>query len=137
MNTQSRDASKGHLAFIDLKNNGLVEQVAVIKEDTNGDIYYIAINELDDIDRERLTRILKLPNANSYPLYELMSHHTLQNGQNALEFFHQLVKIRTNSGHIIPVGSGRMGSFKKSEQSQIRSAAAVARGRGRPPKASE
>ncbi len=125
---------KGHIGWIDLKGDGTQQEIAVLKVDPeNEDIYFIAINDLDDIDRRRLIKVLKTPNALNYPLWELMANNTLSNGQNALDFFHQLVKIRTHSGTIMSVNSGRIGSKPAHLQNLTQKPAAESRGRGRPP----
>lgn len=123
---------KGHIGWIDLRNDGTQQEVAVLKENPdNGDIYYIPISDLDEIDRKRLIKILKTPNGQQYPLWELMANNTLANGQNALDFFHQLVKIRTANGTILPVNSGRIGTRVANQNLTERPA--ESRGRGRPP----
>jgi hypothetical protein len=100
-----------HIAWIDLHNNKVMQEIAIMKEDeSNGDIYYIAISDLDQIDKVRLLGILKKPNTAKMPLWEAMSNETLKNGINALVFFHQLTKIRTTHGKILTVGSGQRGA---------------------------
>lgn len=119
-----------HLERISLKNDGVFQEILVMKKDSyTGDIYYIATNELDPIDKQRIIKILHRRDANSYPLYDLFYNETLANGMNALEYFHQLVKIRTRKGEIFPVGSGKTGEPIRQSSSEV-----ISRGPGRPPK---
>lgn len=103
-------ASLPHVEWIDLHNDGIAQEIIVMSKNQNtGDIYFIAIQDLDQIDRLRMLRVLKKRDAHKYPLYDLLANETLKNGMNALDFFHQLVKIRTTTGKILPVGSGKQG----------------------------
>lgn len=127
-----------HVYRIDLKKDGILEEVIILKKDEyNGDIYYIASSDLDDLDKKRMIKILSRDNAKNLPLWDLLSREILGNGQNALEFFHQLAKIRTAQGKILPVGSGKMGarvSYVASEYDETNDGnAQAAKKRGRPP----
>lgn len=99
-----------HVEWIDLENNGQLIEVAVVKRDQIGNIYFIALHSLDIIDKRRIAGILSNRNAASVELYELLSQITLGNGVNALEYFHQLVKVRTPSGHVARPQVGRIGA---------------------------
>lgn len=104
------NAALPHVEWIDLRLNGIQEEIIVMsKNQNNGDIFFIAIQDLDQIDKMRMLKVLKKKDAHKYPLWDLLSNETLKNGMNALDFFHQLVKIRTVTGKIIPVGAGKMG----------------------------
>lgn len=97
-----------HVRSVDLIGNGIVKEILVMNEDlSNGDIYFIAVDHLDEIDRGRILQMLRHRDAVSLPLWEVMANTTLKNGQNALLFFHQLVKVRTQAGQILPPGKGR------------------------------
>jgi hypothetical protein len=98
-----------HIEWIDLKNNGMMVECAVMKRDNNGNIYHIALNTLDNIDRNRMANIVTNRNAGSFELWDLMSQTTLGNGVNALKYFHQLVKVLTASGQIVSPSSGQIG----------------------------
>lgn len=96
-----------HVRNIDLKKDGVVHEILVIKEDPyNGDIYFIKTGDLDPIDRKRFLKILRRRDASNYPLWDLLSQVTLQNGCNALETYHQLVMNRLTTGKIVPPGKG-------------------------------
>ena len=100
-----------HIEWIDLGSNGVAVEVIVVKRDKyNDDLYYIKTEALDDIDRRRMVHILKKRDAAKYELWDLLDNTTLGNGENALEFFHQLVKVRTASGQILIPGAGRAGT---------------------------
>jgi hypothetical protein len=105
-------SSLPHVEWIDLHLDGIDQEVIVMsKNQNNGDIFFIAIQDLDQIDRARMLQVLRRKDAGKYPLWDLLSQTTLRNGMNALEFFHQLVKIRTVTGKILPVGAGKQGSM--------------------------
>lgn len=101
-----------HTQWIDLKNNGVLIECAVLKEDGFGNVYYIEIPSLDGIDKNRLTRIIATPRSADIPLWETMGNSMLKNGMNALEYFHQLVKIITPEGVIMNPRIGTIGTGK-------------------------
>ena len=114
-----------HVEWVDLDGNGVAVEVVVVKRDKGtNDLYFIKTEELDDIDRRRLTTILQKRDAGKYELWDLLDNSTLGNGENALEFFHQLVRVRTDSGQILIPGAGRHGIKMVPEK----------RSPGRPPK---
>lgn len=97
-----------HVRWIDLTGNGIAKEILVFHEDqSNGDIYFIPVEHLDVIDKRRIVMMLRSRDAGTYPLWEVMSNTTLGNGQNALLLYHQLVKVRTRTGQILPPGKGR------------------------------
>jgi len=100
-----------HIAWADLHANGVLIEIAVVSLDqNNGDLYFIPVAGLDRVDHERLLRIITKRDAHKYPLWDLMSNSTLKNGINALEYFHQLVKVRSVSGQFFKPGTGKVGS---------------------------
>lgn len=101
-----------HTQWIDLKNNGVMVECAVLKEDGFGNVYYIEIPSLDAIDKNRIARILAKPRADEVPLWESMGQSQLKNGMNALDYFHQLVKIITPEGVIMNPRVGAIGTGK-------------------------
>jgi hypothetical protein len=136
-----------HYVSMDLYGNGVAYDVLIVNEDkSNGDVYFIKVEDLDDIDRKRVRQILTKRNANTMPLWDVMSQVTLKNGMNALEYFHQLVKIKTKSGQIISPSASRrgMGIARRAIQPQKEAkappkdgsseSAPKKRGPGRPPK---
>jgi len=107
-----REGGMPHVFWIDLKNNGVLVECAVVKEDSFGNTYYIEIPSMDNIDKTRLAKILRSRNAKTFPLWDLMSQVTLNNGINSLEYFHQLVKVITPEGVIMNPKSGQVGGGK-------------------------
>lgn len=99
-----------HVEWIDLKDDGTLHECAIMKRDGNGNIYFFEIRSLDDIDKRRLFKIITNRNAHMYELWDLMSQVTLGNGVNALEYFHQLVRVITPRGRIISPTLGVIGA---------------------------
>ncbi len=88
-----------HIFRMDVDDSGLLQEVAVVKEETDGTIYYIPIAPLHQIDKQRLKKIVTSVHADKYPLWELLSQATLSNGMNALDFFHyNCVKTKRPKG---------------------------------------
>ena len=98
-----------HVKWVDLSDNGTLTEVAVVREDENGNVYFFELNKLDSIDRQRFFNIISKRHAPQFPLWDLLSQHTLGNGMNSLDYFHQMVKIQTASGSIIDPKSGVVG----------------------------
>lgn len=105
-----RDSNYRHIKFIDLKNNGILEECAIMKQFDNGDIAFIPIGALDQTDKIRLHKIITTQHANMFELHELMQNTSLKNGMNALEYFQQLVKVVTASGQIITTSPTQRGA---------------------------
>lgn len=97
-----------HVQYLDLFGNGVLKEVVVVKEEINGDKYFIQTELLDLVDLERLRHILDKRDSNLYAMWDLMGQTMLRNGMNALEYFHQLVKIKTVGGPIIQPGNAGM-----------------------------
>ncbi len=98
-----------HIFWIDLKQDGVYVECAVMKKDGFGNISYIPLKALDSIDKKRMARIVRNRNAQHFALWDLMSNITLNNGVNALEYFHQLVHVITPSGRVMRPGLGEVG----------------------------
>lgn len=98
-----------HYRAMDIYGNGIGYNVVVIKEDPNGDVYFIKEEDMDGVDLRRMASILQKRDADKTPLWDLMDQVTLKNGMNALEYFHQLVLVRTSSGQVISPSSTRRG----------------------------
>lgn len=101
-----------HTKWIDLKNDGVMNECAVLKEDGFGNIYYVEIPSLDNVDRDRIARMLTSPRANEIPLWEIMGNTQLRNGMNALDYFHQLTKVITPEGVVMNPRVGAVGTGK-------------------------
>jgi hypothetical protein len=98
-----------HYRSMDIYGNGVGYNVVIVKEDANGDVYFIKEEDLDGVDIRRMKDILSRREAARTPLWDVMSQVTLKNGMNALEYFHQLVLVRTSSGQIIHPSDTRRG----------------------------
>lgn len=103
-------ATYPHIEWLDLHSDGNLHEVAVVKRDQYGNTYFLQLRELDVIDRRRLVGILSNRNAPNMELYELFSQITLGNGVNALEYFHQLVKVKTPGGQVMKPQIGIQGA---------------------------
>lgn len=99
-----------HIEWIDLGSDGTLVECAIMKKDTTGNIYFFEVSKLDSIDRQRVLQIISDRNTNNFELWDLMANKVLGNGANALEYFHQLVKVITPSGKIINPQLGRIGA---------------------------
>ena len=110
MTITKRKGGLPHIEWIDLKGNGVLSECAVLKEDGFGNTYYLEVPNLDMIDKTRLARILQSRKADDYELWDIMSQVTLNNGLNALEYFHQLVKVITPDGVIMNPRAGTVGT---------------------------
>lgn len=134
MAVNMQEGNMPHIFWIDLKNDGVYTECAVMKKDGLGNIYYFPLNALDDIDKRRLARILSNRNANHFELWDLMSNITLNNGVNALTYFHQLVQVLTPGGRsmrpqegVIGVGTtGVIDTRSKDARNAMEAAASVA-----------
>jgi len=99
-----------HVFLVDVQDNGQMREVAVVKEEYNGTLYYIDIASLDNFDKGRLKKIVTSTHADKYALWDLMSQQTLSNGKNALDYFHQLVKVKRAPGDVnTAMGGGLLG----------------------------
>lgn len=99
-----------HIEWVDLDSNGVAVEIVVMKRDTgSGDLYYIKIIDMDEIDRNRLVHILQGRDAGRHELWDVLDNTTLANGENALDFFHQMVKVQTVGGVTMSPGVGRHG----------------------------
>lgn len=98
-----------HVEWMELHGDGLMHECAIMKRDAHGNVHFIEISKLDRIDKSRISRILSSRNANQMELWNLMSDVTLNNGVNALEYFHQLVRVVSPNGTIYNPRSGAVG----------------------------
>lgn len=111
MSQQQQPQVFPHLRLVELYNDGVLYEVAIIKADKdNGDLYYIRIDHLDEIDRMRMRSILLKRDAARYALWDLLDQRTLPNGMNGLDYFHQYVMVRSASGKHFRPQLGRMGA---------------------------
>lgn len=86
-----------HIYNFDINGDGRFREVAVVKMLKAGDgsvqsVYYIDVQLLDQVDKGRIKQAITSIHANKYELWDLLSQMTLNNGKNALDYFHQLVR---------------------------------------------
>ena len=104
------EGSLPHIFWIDLDGNGMFTECAVMKRDKLGNTYFFTVTSLDSIDKGRLSRILQNRNAKNFELWELMEQITLNNGVNALTYFHQLVQMISANGKRVKPQEGIVGT---------------------------
>lgn len=104
-----KSATHPHIEWIELHSDQVLHECAVLKTDPNGNKLFFPINHLDDIDKSRLSMILMDRNSRSLELWDLMLQKTLNNGINALAYFHQYVKVLTPGGKVIDPKAGQVG----------------------------
>ena len=114
------------IKMLDLKRNGVGVEVTLVNsievgKDAKGvmqyEIWFIKNDELDNIDKARLLEVLqKSAKVQDFqPLYETLADVTLRNGVNALDYFHQYVKILYPSGTIERPRQGKHAIHQRSE----------------------
>lgn len=105
-----------HVFMVDINDNGLLREVAVLKEDMgSGSLVYIDIALLDNIDKGRLKRLVTSVHADKYALWELMDQERLPNGMNALDYFHQMTRVKQGPGYVnTTMGGGLAGARMES-----------------------
>lgn len=100
-NTRFQPSRYSHVYWADIKGQGLLQEVVVVAHNPNGSVWFIPLESLDNIDKQRMFRLITDRTASMLPLYEIMAHVRLNNGINALEYFQQLVKFMTPTGNVI------------------------------------
>jgi len=109
MSVTSLKGKLPHIHWLDLNDDGTLIECAIMKKDSNQNIYYIQVDKLDGVDKQRLVKILTTRNVDTMELWDAMSSVTLGNGLNALKYFHQLVKVITDNGRIMAPQLGKQG----------------------------
>jgi len=97
LETRLKPTSMNHIFYFDVEGDGRLREVALVKAaktqaGTIQSVYYIDIALLDNVDKGRLKSLVTSTHANKYELWDLMSQNQLNNGKNALDYFHQLVR---------------------------------------------
>jgi hypothetical protein len=102
---EKRKTDLQHVWLIDWNDDGIFKEIAVVSETPDGTIYGIEVDKLHSIDKQRLKRFLVSVHADKYPLWELLSQGKLNNGTNALDFFHMnYVKVKRPRGAVLGGG---------------------------------
>lgn len=120
-----RKTSFHHIYFYDKHGDGRMIEIALVKAERSGGpagrmttIRYIDVNLLDNVDKGRLKTIVMNVHADKYELWDLMSQNTLNNGKNALDYFHQLTVEERGPGSINTQMGGGLASVRR-EGNQI------------------
>jgi hypothetical protein len=99
-----------HIFLCDVDDSGLLKEIMVVKKFKDGSIYYVEVDPLHVIDKQRIKKIVSSQHADKYECYELLSQAKLSNGMNALDFFHSNnVKVKRPKGARASGGSGLAG----------------------------
>lgn len=102
---EQRSTDLLHVKLIDWNDDGLLKEIAVVMEQQDGTIFGIEVDKLHPIDKARLKKVIMSVHADKYPLWELLSQGRLNNGMNALDFFHaNYVKVKRPRGAVIGGG---------------------------------
>lgn len=100
-----RPTNLPHVYLCDFADNGILVEIAVLLIDQQGSIYAVEIEKMHNIDKARLKKFLVSVHADKYSLWELLSQGKLNNGQNALDFFHSnYVKVKRPLGAVLGGG---------------------------------
>lgn len=118
---QSKKGALPHIEWLDIKGNGVFHECCVVKRDDFGNISFFSVNSLDRIDKNRLVRILSSRLAPQMACWDLLSQSTLNNGVNALEYFHYLVKTVTPTGQVYSPREGIVGTNQVTGKMDTRS----------------
>lgn len=93
-----------HMEFLRLdQNSSNYDECIVLRTDGYGNKMFIKVANLDKTDANRLLAILQSPAARlpGVELWRVLLEKRLGNGMNALEYFHQLVKVfNVHSGEV-------------------------------------
>lgn len=119
---ESRQGNLPHIEWLDLAGNGVFTECCIVKRDELGNIYHFPVNSLDSIDKKRLARILQSRLAPQLECWDLLSQTVLNNGVNALEYFHQLVKVISPNGQVYSPRHGVIGTGQVAGKMDTRSA---------------
>jgi hypothetical protein len=102
---EKRATDLKHVFLIDWNDDGLLKEIAIVMETQDGTLFGIEVDKLHPIDKSRLKKVITSVHADKYPLWELLSQGKLNNGMNALDFFHQnYVKVKRPRGAVIGGG---------------------------------
>jgi len=102
---EKRATDLRHVFLIDWNDDGMLKEIALVMETQDGTLFGIEVDRLHPIDKARLKKVIMSVHADKYPLWELLSQGRLNNGINALDFFHaNYVKVKRPRGAVIGGG---------------------------------
>ena len=122
LETRLKPTGLNHIYFFDVTGDGRLREVAVVRAVKNPDgtvrsVYYIDVALMDQVDKGRMKGIITSRHADKYELWDLLSQNTLNNGKNALDYFHQMVKVEHGRGAVnTSMGGGLGGVAVESSQ---------------------
>ena len=114
LETRLSPTGLNHIYNFDINGDGRLREVAIVKMMKVADgsiqsVYYIDVQLLDQVDKGRIKQAITSIHANKYELWDLLSQMTLNNGKNALDYFHQLVRAVHGPGAVnTQMGGGLM-----------------------------
>jgi hypothetical protein len=95
-----------HVELKDVDGTGILKEVVIMKRWDNGSYSFIETALLDTCDKGRLKGIITNAHADKYEAWELCSQTVLNNGMNALDYFHQMTRHHQEKGSISSPASG-------------------------------
>lgn len=103
---EMRPTNMNHIFLIDWNDDGILREIAVVMVDPrDGSVYGIEIDAMHQIDKSRLKKFLVSVHSDKYPLWQLLAEGKLNNGANALDFFHSnYVKVKRPLGAVLGGG---------------------------------
>lgn len=114
---EKRATDLRHVFLIDWNDDGILKEIAVVSEMPDGTVYGIEVDKLHPIDKSRLKKFLVSVHADKYPLWELLSQGKLNNGTNALDFFHMnYVKVKRPRGAVLGGGLASVEVYGSDQQ---------------------
>lgn len=114
---EKRATDLQHVYLIDWNDDGIYKEIAVVSELPDGTIYGIEVDKLHSIDKARLKKFLVSVHADKYPLWDLLSQGKLNNGTNALDFFHMnYVKVKRPRGAVLGGGLASVEVYGSDQQ---------------------
>lgn len=87
-----------HIFYMDVNDDGVLREIAVVKKWEDGSISYIDVALCDNIDKGRIKKVVLGHHADKYQLWELLDMERLSNGLNGLDYFHQMTKMKRMPG---------------------------------------
>lgn len=113
-----------HIYNFDIKGDGRFREVAVVKMVKNQSgsvqsVYYIDVQLLDNVDKGRVKQAVTGVHADKYELWDLLSQIRLNNGKNALDYFHQLTRVEHGAGAVNTQMGGGLANIAVESNSMI------------------
>lgn len=103
---EMRPTNLNHVYLVDWNDDGILREIAVVMIDPrDGSVFGVEVDKLHPIDKSRLKKFLVSVHSDKYALWELLSQGKLNNGCNALDYFHSnYVKVKRPLGAVLGGG---------------------------------